>query len=100
MDGSLCLGGGTLPPEVLAGTVRQSNRPISERAPEELRAKVKGTNRILTLMSDRDAIERSFGTKFRRGDSLQQTGLLCRVFSCCSRSNKQPHCEVDNTNAA
>jgi len=55
----------------LAGTVRQSNRPISESAPEELRAKVKGTNRILTLMSDRDAIERSFGTKFRRGDSLQ-----------------------------
>jgi hypothetical protein len=58
--------------------VASPTAPFSESAPEELRAKVKETNRILTLMSDRDAIERSFGTKFRRGDSLQQTVLLCR----------------------
>jgi hypothetical protein len=66
------------------GLCASPTAPFSESAPEELRAKVKETNRILTLMSDRDAIERSFGTKFRRGDSLQQTVLLCLAFFCCS----------------
>jgi len=64
------------------GLCASPTAPLAKAPPEELRAKVKGTNRILTLVSDKDAIERSFGTKFRRGDSLQQTVRISYLQEC------------------